>query len=85
MGRALESTTEFVVALSGSCRVSLETRSGEKISTTLTRADRGLLIPPGTWRELTDIATNSVILVVCSTEYRPDEIIRDYSLWKSKN
>lgn len=87
-GRALKSCTEFVVALSGSCVLDLETIDGQRQSVRLTRADKGVVIPSGTWREIKEISTNAVLLVVCSSEYKPEEIIRDYEefrQWTSRN
>ncbi len=76
-GLAYKETEEFVIALSGSFDVVIDDGSHtEKIS--LNRSYHGVLIPKGTWRSIENFSTNSVALIVASTEYDPDDAIRDY-------
>ena len=44
----------------------------------LDRPYRGLLLPPGIWRELNNFTSGSVCLVLASAHYDEDEYIRDY-------
>ena len=77
-GHAYRENTEFViVALSGSFDVLLDdgTRE-ERIS--LNRSYYGLLIPKLIWRTMVNFSTNSLALVLSSTEYNPNDYIRDY-------
>lgn len=76
-GHAYRENTEFVIALSGSFDVLLDdgTRE-ERIS--LNRSYYGLLIPKLIWRTMINFSTNSLALVLSSTEYNPNDYIRDY-------
>ena len=76
-GQAYRENTEFVIALSGSFDVLLDdgTRE-ERIS--LNRSYYGLLIPKLIWRTMVNFSTNSLALVLSSTEYNPNDYIRDY-------
>lgn len=71
-GRALTTTSELIVAMSGSFDVVLHDGS----RTHLCRSDSGLLIPPGTWRELDNFSTNSVAMILASAPYDPEEYRR---------
>lgn len=76
-GHAYRENTEFVIALSGSFDVLLDNgTSEERIS--LNRSYYGLLIPKLVWRTMVNFSTNSLALVLSSTEYNPDDYIRDY-------
>lgn len=76
-GHAYRENTEFVIALSGSFDVLLDDgTSAERIS--LNRSYYGLLIPKLVWRTMVNFSTNSLALVLSSTEYDPEDYIRDY-------
>ena len=76
-GHAYRENTEFVIALSGSFDVLLDNgTSEERIS--LNRSYYGLLIPKLVWRTMVNFSTNSLALVLSSTEYDPEDYIRDY-------
>ena len=77
-GRALRRTREMIVALSGSFIVRLDDGRGNRQTVSLTRGDCGVLVEPGTWRELTDFSTSSVAMVLASAPYDADEYIEDY-------
>ena len=74
-GRALRHTTELIVALSGSFQVELTDTEGNMTVTTLNRSDRGLLVPPMTWRRILDCSGNAVAMVLASTPYDANEYI----------
>ncbi len=77
-GHAYLENMEFVIALSGSFDVLLDDgKETEKIS--LNRSYYGLLIPKMTWRTMVNFSTNSLALVLSSTEYDPNDYIRDYN------
>lgn len=78
-GRALRSTWEMIVPLSGSFDVKID---GET-SVHLCRGNKGLLIPPMHWREIENFSTNSVAVVLASTVYDEADYIRDYDEWKA--
>lgn len=77
-GRALRHTSEMVVAMSGSFTVCLEDSDGQRSEVFLDRSDRGVVIPPGTWRELKNFSTNAVAMVLASAPYDPEEYIYEY-------
>ncbi|RST32034.1 WxcM-like domain-containing protein [Sphingomonas ginkgonis] len=39
---------------------------------------KGLLLGPGTWREMKDFSSDCVLTVLASEEYSEDDYIRDY-------
>ena len=68
---------EVLIAVAGSLEVRLT--DGEKeVSFLLNRSNRGLLIPPGTWRTMHDFTTGTVVVALCSREYEEEDYIRDY-------
>lgn len=77
-GHAYKETEEFVIALSGSFDVIVD--SGvEKYTFHLNRSYYGLYIPKGMWREMDNFSTNSLALEFASTNYNPEDYIRDYN------
>lgn len=76
-GHAFRETEEFIVALSGSFDVVVDDGKEEKVYS-LNRSYYGLYIPKGMWRRLINFSTNSVALEFASTEYDPNDYIRDY-------
>ena len=77
-GHAFKNTEEFIVALSGGFDVIVDDGSSRKVYT-LNRSYYGLYIPKGYWREITNFSTNALALEFASTEYNPDDYIRDYN------
>lgn len=76
-GHAYFETEEFIVALSGSFDVVVD--DGEKRKTfPLNRSYFGLYVPKGMWRTMTNFSTNSLALVLSSTEYNEKDYISDY-------
>lgn len=76
-GHAYKENVECVIALSGSVDVLLDDGSSvEKIS--LSRSYYGLLIPKMTWRTMINFSTNSLVLVLSSTDYDPGDYLQDY-------
>ena len=76
-GHAYKENMEFVVAMSGSFDVVLG--DGEtKTTYTLNRSYYGLYVPNGVWREMENFSTNSVALILSSTDYDSGDYIRDY-------
>lgn len=79
-GHAYRENTEFVIALSGSFDVLLDDGTREECIS-LNRSYYGLLIPKLIWRTIVNFSTNSLALVLSSTEYDPDDYIRDYQVF----
>ena len=76
-GHAYKENCEFIVALSGSFDVVLDDGK-EKKTFSLNRSYYGLYVPKGLWREMDNFSTNSLALVLSSTEYDENDYIRDY-------
>lgn len=76
-GHAYRDTEEFVIALSGSFDVVVDDGK-EKQTFTLNRSYYGLYIPKGMWREMENFSTNSLALEFASTQYNPEDYVRDY-------
>lgn len=80
-GHAHKQLYQFLIAISGSFDVKLNDGSNET-TITLNKPNKGLLIVPGTWRELNNFSSGAVCLVVASEVFLEDDYIRDYSLFK---
>lgn len=76
-GHAYKRNEEFIVALSGGVDITIDDGVESRIFT-LNRSYYGLYVPKGCWREMKNFSTNSVVLVLGSTEYDPDDYMRDY-------
>lgn len=76
-GHAYRRNQEFIVALSGSFDVILDDGQ-EKNTFTLNRSYYGLYVPKGLWREMENFSTNSLAMILSSTEYDVNDYIRDY-------
>ena len=77
---------EFIVALSGSFDVILDDGK-EKRTFSLNRSYYGLYIPKGMWREMENFSTNSLALIISSTDYSAEDYIMDYGdflKWREK-
>jgi dTDP-4-dehydrorhamnose 3,5-epimerase-like enzyme len=75
---AYKENEEFIVALSGSFDVILDDGKVKK-TFSLNRSYYGLLIPKGVWREMENFSTNSLALIMSSTEYSEEDYIMDYN------
>ena len=76
-GHAYRENQEFIVALSGSFDVVLDDGQ-EKRTYTLNRSYYGLYVPKGLWREMENFSTNSLAMILSSTDYDPNDYVRDY-------
>lgn len=76
-GHAYKENQEFIVALSGSFDVVLDNGNRKKVYT-LNRSYYGLYVPKGLWREMENFSTNSLALILSSTDYDSNDYIRDY-------
>lgn len=76
-GHAYMENEEFIVALSGSFDVYLDNGIKKEVFH-LNRSYYGLLVPKGYWRVMNNFSTNSLALVVSSTEYDINDYIMNY-------
>ncbi len=75
---AYKKNQEFIVALSGSFDVVLDDGKERNVYS-LNRSYKGLYVPAGMWRRMTNFSTNSLALVLSSTEYDVSDYIMDYN------
>lgn len=80
-GHAYKKNQEFIVALSGSFDVVLDDGKSKR-TFSLNRSYYGLYVPNGLWRQMENFSTNSLALVLSSTEYDEADYIRDYDVFK---
>lgn len=80
-GHAYKETEEFVVALSGSFTVVVD-NGYTKVAYPLNRSYFGLHIPKGMWRTMTNFSTNSLALVLSSTNYDENDYVSNYEEYK---
>jgi len=86
-GHAYRETQEFIVALSGSFDVEID-NGNEKRTYALNRSYYGLYVPQGFWRRMTNFSTNSLALVLSSTDFSEDDYIleyEDFKVWRAKH
>lgn len=83
-GHAYKENTEFIVALSGSFDVLIDDGEKQQIFH-LNRSYLGLLVPKGLWRVMNNFSTNSLALILSSTEYDEQDYIMDYETYKKWN
>ena len=76
-GHAYWENQEFIVAMSGSFDVILDDGVQKQIFT-LNRSYYGLYVPKGLWREMENFSTNSLALILSSTDYDANDYVRDY-------
>ncbi len=76
-GHAFKEQQELIVALSGSFDVIVDDGK-QKQTFSLNRSYYGLYIPAGLWRQMENFSTNSLALVLSSTQYSVDDYIYDY-------
>ena len=76
-GHAFKENEEFIMALSGSFDVEVD--DGEdKRTFQLSRSYYGLFIPKGIWRSMNNFSTNSLALVLSSTDYDENDYMYEY-------
>ncbi len=76
-GHAFKNQQEFIIALSGSFDVLVDSGTEQKVYP-LNRSYYGLFIPKGYWRQMKNFSTNALAVVLASTPYDKNDYIRDY-------
>ena len=79
-GHAFKQQEELIIALSGSFDVVLDDGKDKQVFH-LNRSYYGLYVPKMIWRSMENFSTNSVAMVVASTEYSKNDYIRDKELF----
>lgn len=81
-GHAFKEQHEMIIALSGSFDVVLDDGERRKVIS-LNRSYYALYIPAGIWREMENFSTNSLAMVLSSTQFAEDDYVRDYEFYKT--
>jgi hypothetical protein len=76
-GHAYKTSEEFIIALSGSFDVVLDDGINKYVFS-LNRSYYGLYVPALVWRQMKNFSTNSLALIICSTQYTEQDYMRDY-------
>lgn len=76
-GHAFKQNEELIIALSGSFDVVLHDGTKE-YRYSLNRSYYGLFVPKMIWRVMENFSTNSLALVIASTDYEKDDYIREF-------
>ncbi|NLA47906.1 MAG: WxcM-like domain-containing protein [Bacteroidales bacterium] len=80
-GHAFKDTEELIVALSGSFDVVLHDSINE-YRFPLNRSYYGVFVPKMIWRVIDNFSTNSLALILASTNYSESDYIRDFEEFK---
>ena len=77
-GHAYKTQTEVIVPLSGSVQLEVLNQEYGSIKTIdLRRIDKGILLPPMTWRRLVNFSSNTVLLHLSNKSFDFDDYIFD--------
>lgn len=80
-GHAYKNNQEVIIAISGSFDVLID--NGKEAHTfSLNRSYYGLHVPNGMWRQMLNFSTNSLALIVASTDFDISDYIYDYNIFK---
>lgn len=79
-GHAFRETEELIVALSGSFDVVLHDGHKEH-RFQLNRSYYGVFVPKMMWRMLENFSTNSLALIIASTDYAESDYVRDFEVF----
>ena len=74
---------QVIFAVSGSIRIELENRRGDKRTFELTEPWRGLYVPPMYWRTI-HLSHDAVLLCLASDEFVESDYIRDYAQFRNE-
>ena len=78
-GQHANKETEFVlINVAGKSKVKVKDGEGNEAIYCLNRPHTGIYLPTMIWKDMYDFSNDSVLLVLASTHYNPDEYIRDY-------
>lgn len=80
---AYRTSEEFIIALSGSFDIVLHDGVTEQ-RIHLNRSYNGVYIPRMMWRSMDNFSTNSLALVLSSTDYCADDYIRDFDEFRKE-
>jgi len=76
-GHAFKQTDELIVALSGSFDLNLHDGTTE-YKYSLNRSYYGVIVPRMIWRMIDNFSTNSLALIIASTDFSESDYIRNF-------
>ena len=76
-GHAFRQTDELIVALSGSFDLNLHDGTTE-YKYSLNRSYYGVIVPRMIWRMIDNFSTNSLALIIASTDYSESDYIKNF-------
>lgn len=75
--------SEFVlINVAGSSKVKVKDGEGNEAIFCLNRPHTGIYLPTMVWKEMYDFSDDSVLLVLSSEHYDPEEYVRDYKMFE---
>ena len=78
-GQHANRRTEFVlINVAGTSKVRVRDGKGNEALYSLNRPHTGIYLPNMIWKDMLDFSEDSVLLVLASEHYDPEEYIRDY-------
>ena len=78
-GQHANRESEFVlINVAGTSKVKVKDGEGNEAIFCLNRPHTGVYLPTMVWKDMYDFSKDSVLLVLASTHYNPNEYIRDY-------
>ena len=78
-GQHANRKTEFVlINVSGTSKVRVKDGEGNEAIFCLNRPHTGIYLPTMVWKDMYDFSEDSVLLVIASEHYDPEEYIRSY-------
>ncbi|HLT52567.1 MAG TPA: FdtA/QdtA family cupin domain-containing protein [Flavobacteriaceae bacterium] len=81
-GHAHKELFQLVIPLSGSFDVHLDDGVNKR-DVTMNKANKGMLIVPGIWREIGNFSSGAVCLVLASLEFDETDYVREYNKFVS--
>lgn len=81
-GQHANRKTEFVlINVAGQSKVKIKDGKGNEAVFALNRPHTGIYLPTMVWKDMYEFSADSVLLVLASEHYDPEEYIRDYDLF----
>lgn len=78
-GKHANRRSQFVlINVAGSSKIKILDGRGNEIVFNLTKPHTGIYLPAMVWKEMYDFSLDSVLLVLASEHYDPDEYIRSF-------
>lgn len=79
-GQHANKKSQFVlINVAGKSKVKVKDGLGNEAVFSLNRPHTGIYLPQMVWKDMYDFSDDSVLLVLSSEHYDPDEYIRDYA------